>query len=128
MRVTDSSTIVKFFSQEPGWRTLREYLDEPITIGLSLMELGNALWKKVNMGEFEIAGAMEVLTEFHRIGKFLEQEKYLEKAFEIAVDHKITIYDSMFIAAALVEGCALVTSDVRQASVSMDLGISTIMC
>ncbi|MHB8359914.1 MAG: type II toxin-antitoxin system VapC family toxin [Thermoplasmataceae archaeon] len=128
MKVTDSSTIVKFFSQEPGWENLREYLYEPITIELALKELGNALWKKVNRGEFEEVNALEVLTEFQRIGKFLEQGKYLGKAFEIAVKYKITIYDSLFIAAAFLEGYDLVTSDMRQATVSKDLGINTTVC
>ena len=60
MRVTDSSTIVKFFSQEPGWENLREYLYEPITIELSVKELGNALWKKVNRGEFEEVNLQDI--------------------------------------------------------------------
>ncbi|MHB1439704.1 MAG: type II toxin-antitoxin system VapC family toxin [Cuniculiplasma sp.] len=128
MMVIDSSTIVKFFSQEPGWENLRKYLYEPITIELSLKELGNALWKKVNRGEFEEVNALEVLTEFQRIGKFLAQEKYLRKAFEIAVKYKITIYDSLFISAAFIEDYDLITSDVRQGNVSKDLGINTIIC
>ena len=128
MMVIDSSTIVKFFSQEPGWENLRKYLYEPITIELSLKELGNALWKKVNRGEFEEVNALEVLTEFQRIGKFLAQEKYLRKAFEIAVKYKITIYDSLFISAAFIEDYDLITSDIRQGNVSKDLGINTIIC
>ncbi len=128
MMVIDSSTIVKFFSQEPGWENLRKYLYEPITIELSLKELGNALWKKVNRGEFEEVNALEVLTEFQRIGKFLAQEKYLRKAFEIAVKYKITIYDSFFISAAFIEDYDLITSDIRQGNVSKDLGINTIIC
>jgi predicted nucleic acid-binding protein len=128
MRVIDSSTIVKFFSQEPGWRNLREYLYEPITIELSIKELGNALWKKVNRGEFDEVNALELLIEFQRIGKFLAQRKYLGKAFEMAVKYKITIYDSLFIAAAFLEGYDLITSDVRQGSVSKDLGINTTIC
>jgi predicted nucleic acid-binding protein len=128
MKVIDSSSIVKFFSQEPGWRSLQEFIKVPLTIELSLVELGNALWKKVNWGEFEEIKAVEVLTEFQRIGKFLTHGKYLEKAFEIAVKYKITIYDSLFIAAAFIEGYGLITSDVRQATVSKDLGINTIIC
>ncbi|MHB8361386.1 MAG: type II toxin-antitoxin system VapC family toxin [Thermoplasmataceae archaeon] len=71
---------------------------------------------------------MEVLIEFQRIGMFLAQGKYLGKAFEIAVKYKITIYDSLFIAAAFIEGYDLITSDGRQGTVSKDLGINTTMC
>ncbi|MCL4328512.1 MAG: type II toxin-antitoxin system VapC family toxin [Candidatus Thermoplasmatota archaeon] len=125
MKIIDSSAIVKFFSTEPGWENLREIMNSPITIELSIKELGNALWKKVNQRLFQKESAVEVLTEFQRICKFFDQRKYLKRAFEIAVTHNITIYDSLFIAAAVAENCELVTSDRRQAEISKELDIKT---
>ncbi len=125
MKIIDSSTIVKFFSAEPGWERLREILNSPVTIELSVIELGNALWKKVNLRLFEMEAAVEVIKEFQRIAKIFEQGKYLEEAFKIAVANHITIYDSLFIAAARAENCSLVTSDQGQAEVSKHLGIIT---
>ena len=127
MRIIDSSTIVKYFSAEPGWEDLREYLSVPVTIELSIKELGNALWKKVNNNQFDVNSASEVLIEFQRITKFYDQRKYVKRAFEIAVKHHITIYDSLFIAAALVENCELVTSDVKQGKTSVGNGVKTII-
>ncbi len=125
MKIIDSSAIIKFFSTEPGWENLREIMNSPITIELSIKELGNALWKKVNQRLFQKESAVEVLTEFQRICKFFDQRKYLKRAFEIAVTHNITIYDSLFIAAAVAENCELVTSDRRQAEISKELDIKT---
>lgn len=125
MRIIDSSTIVKFFSAEPGWEKLRGYLDLPVTIELSIKELGNALWKKVNSDQFDIKSAEKVLTEFQRIAKFYDQGKYIKMAFNIAVSNNITIYDALFIAAALAENCELVTSVTRQGKISVENGVKT---
>lgn len=125
MKIIDSSTIVKFFSTEPGWENLREIMNSPVTIELSIKELGNALWKKVNQRLFEKDSAIEVLTEFQRICKFFDQRNYVGRAFEIAVTHQITLYDALFIAAAVAENCELVTSDRKQAEISKELDITT---
>jgi predicted nucleic acid-binding protein len=128
MRLIDSSTIVKFFSLEPGWEATKEYVQVPVTMKLALKELANALWKKTMTGQFEAEAAARVLREFDRIAFYFDQGKYITRAFEISVTHNVTIYDSLFIAAASVEGCELVTSDKKQASVSRKEGIHTIEC
>jgi predicted nucleic acid-binding protein len=128
MRLIDSSTIVKFFSLEPGWEAAKEYVRVPVTIELALKELANALWKKTRRGQFEADAAVRVLREFDRIAFYFDQGNYIIRAFGIAVSHNLTIYDSLFIAAASVEGCELVTSDEKQAYVSKKEGIHTIMC
>ena len=125
MKIIDSSTIVKYFSAEPGWENLRTFLNSPITIELSIKELGNALWKKVISNQFEMDSAKEVLLEFQRIARFYDQKKYVKKAFEIAVNYHITLYDSLFIAAALAENCELLTSDEKQGKISSENGVIT---
>ena len=47
MRLIDSSVIVKFFSEEPGWDSLKEYLYTPISIELSMKELPKPLFLPV---------------------------------------------------------------------------------
>ena len=123
MKIIDSSTIVKYFSAEPGWGKIRPFLSLPVTIELSIKELGSALWKKVNKKEFEMDSALEILLEFQRIAKFYGQKKDIKRAFEIAVSHHITIYDSLFIAAALAENFELVTSDARQGKIASESGV-----
>lgn len=128
MWIIDSSTIVKFFAMEPGWETARQYVQVPVTIELGLKELANALWKKTRSGQFHRQTAIWALGEFDRIAFYFDQRKYVAKAFEIAVAHNITTYDALFIAAASAEGCELVTSDEKQASVSRKEGIDTVVC
>lgn len=127
MNIIDSSSIVKFFSAEPGWEALRKYMNSPVTIELAVKELGNAMWKKSMSGQFDADSAKEVLVEFQRIAKLLDQRVYMNNAFEIAVEHNITIYDSLFIAAAFIEKCELITSDRKQADISEKYGIRALI-
>ncbi len=83
--------------------------------------------EKTRRGEFEQDKAAEVSSEFQRIAIVLDQSNYIENAFEIAVRCDITIYDSIFIATALSEKYSLVTSDKKQASISKESGVDTIL-
>jgi len=54
----------------------------------------------------------------------LEYEgKYLYKAFKIAIDNNITIYDALYIAQAMDHKASLLTSDDIQAKTGENLGI-----
>ena len=79
----------------------------------------------MNKKEFEMDSAKEILLEFQRIAKFYDQKKYIKRAFEIAVSHHITIYDSLFITAALAENFELVASDSRQGKIASESGVIT---
>ncbi len=126
MRLIDSSVIVKFFAEEPGWGSLREYLYTPISIELSMKELGSALLKKVRQKGMERQTAMEILARCPKIFRFLEQKKHLNGAFEIAQKYDTSIYDSLFIAVALKEGYELVTCDGYQADIARKVGVRVI--
>ena len=62
MRVIDSSSLVKYFSREEGWRKVGEYLLEGVvSTDLVVKEVGNALWKKIIRGEMTLEIAQEIL-------------------------------------------------------------------
>ena len=126
MRLIDSSVIVKFFSEEPGWEDLREYLYTPVSIELSMKELGSALLKKVRKNEFDEDIAIEVLDRYPNTFRFVEQKKSIGKAFAIAKKHNASIYDAMFIAAAMKDGYELLTCDKYQAEVARREGVKTL--
>ncbi len=126
MRLIDSSVIVKFFSEEPGWDSLREYLYTPISIELSMKELASALLKKVRKNEFDEDTAIEVLDRYPNTFRFVEQKKSISKAFEIARKYDTSIYDAMFIAAAMKDGYELLTCDKHQAEVAREVGVKTL--
>ena len=126
MRLIDSSVIVKFFSEEPGWEDLREYLYTPVSIELSMKELGSALLKKVRQNEFDEEAAIEVLDRYPNTFRFVEQKKIISKAFAIAKKYNTSIYDAMFIAAAMKDGYELLTCDKYQAEVARREGVKTL--
>lgn len=124
MKLIDSSVIIKFFSKEPGWESAKEHLTyESATVDLAVKELGNALWKKVRRGEMRLDDAIEILTSYPLAVNILDQKKYLSKALEIAAAHDITLYDSLFVAAAIENGCELVTCDKKQMLLAAKLGV-----
>jgi len=54
------------------------------------------------------------------------QEKYLDKALEIALKYKITVYDSLYIALANEKNMPLLTLDEEQVNVAKKIGIEVI--
>lgn len=128
MKVIDSSAIIKFFLKEPGWEKMKSHLVASTTVDLALKELGNALWKKVRRKEMKLDDALEILTSFPLAVNIADQREYLARGLEIAVEHDITMYDSLFIALALKNECELVTCDNEQISVATKLGVKSIIC
>lgn len=101
MRVIDSSSLVKFFSKEKGWERVAEVITEGVlTLDLSIKEIANAFWKKVNKGEMKEDLAIKILSDLIK-GEAISmanQDDYLVEAFRVANRNKITIYDALFIA------------------------------
>lgn len=126
MRLIDSSIIVKFFAEEPGWESLRESMYSSVTIDLALVELGSGLMKKVKNGEFNGNAVPTLLSKYSSIVQLLDQKKYLSEAYEIAMSNNFPIYDSLFIAAAKNENYELATCDGKQAKVGRKEGIRVI--
>jgi predicted nucleic acid-binding protein len=56
---------------------------------------------------------------------FLEpEERYVDKAFDIATEHSTTVYDALHIAVALQRKLPLLTLDKRQGEAASKLGVS----
>jgi predicted nucleic acid-binding protein len=48
VRAADSSALVKYYAREPGWERVRKVvLEDVVTLELAVIEVANALWKKV---------------------------------------------------------------------------------
>ncbi len=128
MRVIDSSILVKYFSREEGWQEARRYIVEGfITIDLALKEVLSALVKKVRRGEMDVSIA-EKLAKSIVEGRLpiVPQDDLLQDAFNIALEHGISIYDALFIALAKRRELELVTSDERQAKIAKKMGIPVV--
>ena len=129
MIVIDSSALAKYLLREEGWRGVEKYLLKPTySIDHIVKEVSNAIWKHAIVhGYISKDIALNVYSLLKRLIEeeiiVLEtQEKYIDKAIEIALDNKITVYDALYIAQAISYG-ELVTSDKVQAIVAEKYGI-----
>lgn len=125
MRVIDASVLIKYVAREEGWERARRVIEEgAATIELALKELANALWKKVNRGEVEAEHVAEILLASRSIVKLIDQSPILGEALKIAIERNVTVYDALYIAAALRQHSSLATCDKRQAEAAKALGVS----
>ncbi|MBO3754631.1 MAG: type II toxin-antitoxin system VapC family toxin [Candidatus Brockarchaeota archaeon] len=130
MIVADSSAIIAFFLREEGWGELSKYMATTTSIDHAVKEFYNAVWKAVNIKRISVEDAPRVLALFKdyvkRNMELRREEEYTDKAFEIALENGITIYDALYITLALEERGSLLTLDDKQRHVSKRLGITTI--
>jgi predicted nucleic acid-binding protein len=113
---------------ENDWEAVDPYIDGAMTLNMSLVELASALRKKIASNLMEVKRAMELMEEYSLVADVIDQSRYLGRAIEISALHGTSIYDSIFIAAAIEIGCDLVSSDEKQLKIAEKLGIRTIKC
>ena len=86
-----------------------------ITVDLAIAEVANVAWKRVMFFDESKEIALKALrrsTNFITGAcEVISTRKLLEDAFAIAIEDKITIYDSFFIAASEREKVPLLTTD-----------------
>ncbi len=103
-------------------------MDVASTIPLALVELCNALSRKVRENDISVGAARGLILKYVGAITLLDQNKYLVAAFDVAMKHNISLYDSLFIAVAIGEGCDLVSCDELQLKIASSLGVRTIKC
>ena len=124
MRVIDASVLIKYVTREEGWMRARRVIEEgAATVELALKELANALWKKASRGEVDAEHVEEILSASRSIVKLIDQGPILEDSLRIAIEHNVTVYDALYIAAALKERTSLATCDREQAKVAEALRV-----
>ncbi|MEM2170048.1 MAG: type II toxin-antitoxin system VapC family toxin [Candidatus Bathyarchaeia archaeon] len=128
--MVDSSALIAFFLREEGWRSIAKYIIQTISVDLALKEFYNALWKSVNIRKhisLDDAKILNLFQSYIEKNMLIESEiKYLDKAFKIALDHNITVYDALYVAQALQHGKPLLTLDQTQREVARKLEINAI--
>ncbi|MBD3206314.1 PIN domain-containing protein [Candidatus Bathyarchaeota archaeon] len=120
----DSSILVKLVVNEPGSGDAREAVKKHLregyrlhTVDVALPEALNALWKHVtihnDLGEKEAGGVIEDLQRIWVSLYVVSSHEVTRRAFQIAVESSLTVYDSLFIAAAMYCSAKLFTADVK---------------
>ncbi len=115
--ILDSSVIAAIFfkedSSEKAEKAAENY--KLITVDLAIAEVANVAWKRVMFFDESKEIALKALrrsTNFiNGACEVISTRKLLEDAFAIAIEDKITIYDSFFIAASEREKVPLLTTD-----------------
>ena len=125
MKVIDSSALIKYIAKEENWEKVEEHLKEGcITLDLAIKETANALVKKALKNEVTTETAKEIINYLPKIVRITPQKEHFSKAFEIAIKHKLTIYDALFIALSVNTNMPLLTSDEKQAKASKEHGVA----
>ena len=122
--VIDSSVAVKWFIAEPYSAEARRILDAYQNGLLSFLapdlinaEVGNIIWKKQSFQGLDASDAQEVLEEFRRLQFTLARSaELLGDAYKIAVTHRRTVDDALYIALSVREGCRFVSADEKLAN------------
>jgi predicted nucleic acid-binding protein len=122
--VIDSSVAIKWLVPEVYSAEARRILDDYQTGALNFLapdlinaEVGNVLWKKHLFQGLPIDEARGLLTTFRGLSfVFVPTSTLLAQAYELAVSHKRTVYDMLYVALSLQEGCQFVTGDEKLAN------------
>jgi predicted nucleic acid-binding protein len=117
--VVDSSVALKCFFAEPHSAEARRVLDGYQNGSLYFLapdllnaEFCNVVWKRHVFQGLDAADAHDVLDAFRALQfNFVPAESLIEDAFRIALSHRRTVYDSLYVALSVREGCQLVTAD-----------------
>lgn len=117
--VVDSSIIIKWFVTEPyssdAHRVLQEFQAGQVDLlapDLIYAEIGNIIWKKQQFQGLSVSDAQLILTTFLKVPFIITPAvSLLTDAYQIAATHQRTVYDSLYLALSVREGCEFVTAD-----------------
>jgi len=129
--VIDASSLAKYLLRERNWEVIENYLVKTVySMDHIVKEVSNAIWKHVVLyRRIESDLGLQLYKQLkrlihERIIVLENQEQYLDKAIELAIRYRATIYDTLYIAQALRYG-ELLTSDKIQAEIAKELNINT---
>ncbi len=115
--VVDASVGIKWFVPEVHSELAQQLLSEEnllLVPDLFFPEIGNILWKRVRRGEDSPENARQTLSEFNHVPlEIYDSQPLTPAALEIAMQTDRTVYDSLYLALAVLRQCTMVTADSR---------------
>jgi len=136
--ILDSNVLIKLIVNEPNSekarRRIREVIEENFslyTIDIALAESLNALWKHVklhrDLQKREAESAAKDLKELYDSLNVITTRELLDEAVETALTWDITVYDSLYVAAAKKLRATLYTADQKLYNVSKKIVSSELL-
>lgn len=119
--VVDASVVIKWFLAEPLSVEARRILDDYQEGALSFVapdlinaEVGNIVWKKQTFQGLGAYDAKAVMDGFRKLEiAVTPTAQLLVDAYNLAITHRRTVYDSLYLALSIREACQFVTADER---------------
>lgn len=115
--VVDASVAVKWFVRENLRReALQLLLQHPgrlLAPDFLLAEVANVFLKKIRAGEVRESFARGALARIERNMVLASTQPLARPAFVLAHQYTRSVYDALYVALALQQGCQLVTADER---------------
>jgi predicted nucleic acid-binding protein len=114
--IIDASVAFKLIVDEPGSEEAIAWIGQAELTGPILIhsEVGNALWKRVRMGE--LAGDDEVaarLADLDHLIRTVDETPLVPRALQLAIDLAHPVYDCIYLALAEAADDGLLTADGR---------------
>lgn len=126
--IVDCSVAVKWYVAEQHSEFASRLLDgshELHAPDLFFPEFGNTLWKKHRLGELTQTETRSILRALCRVPlETHSSELLLEAAVEMALHTDRSVYDSLYVALAMLLDCPFVTADQRLVSALQRSGLS----
>ncbi|HEY2707696.1 MAG TPA: type II toxin-antitoxin system VapC family toxin [Caulobacteraceae bacterium] len=115
--VLDASVAAKVFIEEEGSAEASAYVLSGVRFiapELVLIEVANVVLKRFRRGELPRMVADHVARASRTMfDELVPADKLVPRAFELAADHGLSVYDSMYVALAEARHRRLVTADAR---------------
>jgi predicted nucleic acid-binding protein len=114
--VVDASVAVKWYVPEEHHEAAKRLLpleNAVITPDFFPIELANALVRKVRRREIDEPAVRPAVRSASSLVRTLPVSSLIPQALDLAFQYQRNIYDSLYVALALQEGCQLVTADRR---------------
>lgn len=117
--VVDSSVAIKWLLPQSDSPQALKILEQHQNSQLKLLapdliyaEVGNIIWKISRFGSLSHAEGLQALELFQEINLAITpSEILLEAAYQFAVAHQRTVYDSLYVVLSQAHQCPLVTAD-----------------
>jgi len=128
--VVDASIIGAFILKEDGWEDYAGILENAHTVDHAIKEVSNAIWKAFTRGYI---GPEDAKTRLKILKKLFDKNltiypelELLDEAMGMSLSHKISIYDSIYLALALREGARFSSLDQTQLNIARKLSVPII--